>query len=189
MDSTLLQSEFTKPELELQFEADMFQSQSPLQAGYGDKMLPPLDMSYSYPQPYDMWQGRSDSSDSSLSTPDQLKSNYLPSLMYNVRPYDMYSMLDMNMRMPQYPYNDSLMPYRMYPMGMGSFSSKPLPQITKRYRCSMCGKGFSRPSSLTTHTYSHTGEKPFRCPVDGCGRQFSVVSNLRRHGKVHQSNS
>ncbi|KAI9296551.1 hypothetical protein K502DRAFT_289276 [Neoconidiobolus thromboides FSU 785] len=72
---------------------------------------------------------------------------------------------------------------------MTSFPSKPLNPAHKRYRCTICGKGFSRPSSLTTHTYSHTGEKPFRCNVEGCGRQFSVVSNLRRHGKVHQSSN
>jgi uncharacterized Zn-finger protein len=35
--------------------------------------------------------------------------------------------------------------------------------------------------------YSHTGEKPFACEVDGCGRHFSVVSNLRRHRKVHKN--
>jgi uncharacterized Zn-finger protein len=37
--------------------------------------------------------------------------------------------------------------------------------------------------------YSHTGEKPFACDVDGCGRHFSVVSNLRRHKKVHKGDS
>lgn len=26
----------------------------------------------------------------------------------------------------------------------------------------------------------------FRCEVPGCGRNFSVVSNLRRHRKVHK---
>lgn len=29
---------------------------------------------------------------------------------------------------------------------------------SKRYVCQVCNKGFTRPSSLTTHTYSHTGE-------------------------------
>ncbi|KAJ7747376.1 hypothetical protein B0H16DRAFT_1726140 [Mycena metata] len=54
-----------------------------------------------------------------------------------------------------------------------------------KYECSYCGKGFSRPSSLKIHLNSHTGEKPFICPVDGCGRSFSVLSNMRRHARVH----
>ncbi|KAF8543468.1 hypothetical protein BDD12DRAFT_682627, partial [Trichophaea hybrida] len=56
----------------------------------------------------------------------------------------------------------------------------------KKHKCKVCDKRFTRPSSLQTHTYSHTGEKPFVCEQDGCGRRFSVVSNLRRHKKVHQ---
>ncbi|ORX93083.1 hypothetical protein K493DRAFT_224094 [Basidiobolus meristosporus CBS 931.73] len=55
----------------------------------------------------------------------------------------------------------------------------------KKYHCLICQKGFSRPSSLNTHMYSHTGEKPFKCSHEGCGRSFSVVSNLRRHSKIH----
>ncbi|CAG8599102.1 6609_t:CDS:2 [Ambispora gerdemannii] len=45
---------------------------------------------------------------------------------------------------------------------------------------------FSRPSSLRIHTYSHTGEKPFVCTEPGCGRKFSVQSNMRRHLRVHR---
>ncbi|KAI9269250.1 hypothetical protein BDA99DRAFT_405315, partial [Phascolomyces articulosus] len=56
-----------------------------------------------------------------------------------------------------------------------------------RYSCPYCRKGFSRPSSLRTHTYSHTGEKPFICTVDGCHRRFSVHSNLRRHLRIHRT--
>lgn len=55
-----------------------------------------------------------------------------------------------------------------------------------KYFCSYCRKGFSRPSSLRTHTYSHTGEKPFVCTVEGCHRRFNVHSNLRRHLRTHQ---
>ncbi|KAF2863360.1 hypothetical protein K470DRAFT_207468, partial [Piedraia hortae CBS 480.64] len=54
----------------------------------------------------------------------------------------------------------------------------------KKHKCKVCEKRFTRPSSLQTHMYSHTGEKPFRCTFKDCGRQFSVVSNLRRHRKV-----
>ncbi|ORY93859.1 hypothetical protein BCR43DRAFT_461205 [Syncephalastrum racemosum] len=55
-----------------------------------------------------------------------------------------------------------------------------------RYLCPFCQKGFSRPSSLRIHTYSHTGEKPFVCTEEGCGRRFSVQSNMRRHLRVHR---
>ncbi|KAI8085431.1 hypothetical protein BDF21DRAFT_307881, partial [Thamnidium elegans] len=53
-----------------------------------------------------------------------------------------------------------------------------------RYVCPYCYKKFSRPSSLRIHTYSHTGEKPFVCTEPGCGRHFSVQSNMRRHLRV-----
>ncbi|KAK2075102.1 hypothetical protein P8C59_009257 [Phyllachora maydis] len=62
------------------------------------------------------------------------------------------------------------------PSATGSF-----PQPQDRYICPTCGKAFSRPSSLRIHSHSHTGEKPFRCPHDGCSKAFSVRSNMKRH--------
>lgn len=77
----------------------------------------------------------------------------------------------------------------------------------KIYPCNQCSKFFNRPSALETHNYTHTQEKPFQCLrfvciivydfliywlfdlffySHNCGRRFSVVSNLRRHFKVHQ---
>lgn len=80
-----------------------------------------------------------------------------------------------------------------YPPVMGFPQSQLMPpQVTKpplksakKHVCEVCGKRFTRPSSLQTHVYSHTGEKPFSCDFEGCGRHFSVVSNLRRHRKIH----
>ncbi|KAK4189010.1 C2H2 zinc finger protein encoded by the fle1 protein [Podospora australis] len=70
---------------------------------------------------------------------------------------------------------------------MSSFSSKVSSSTQKKHKCKVCDKRFTRPSSLQTHMYSHTGEKPYTCEVEGCGRNFSVVSNLRRHKKVHKN--
>ncbi|KAI1329571.1 hypothetical protein F5Y16DRAFT_417603 [Xylariaceae sp. FL0255] len=72
---------------------------------------------------------------------------------------------------------------------MGQFSSKVSSSTQKKHKCKVCDKRFTRPSSLQTHMYSHTGEKPFCCEVEGCGRHFSVVSNLRRHRKVHKNDA
>ncbi|ORZ24405.1 hypothetical protein BCR42DRAFT_317957 [Absidia repens] len=59
----------------------------------------------------------------------------------------------------------------------------------RKYLCHECYKSFSRPSSLRTHMFSHSGEKPFACPHPGCDRTFSVQSNMRRHIRVHYSAS
>ncbi|KAF1944280.1 hypothetical protein EJ02DRAFT_105112 [Clathrospora elynae] len=60
-------------------------------------------------------------------------------------------------------------------------SQSQFPQSQDRYICSTCSKAFSRPSSLRIHSHSHTGEKPYKCPQPGCGKAFSVRSNMKRH--------
>ena len=41
---------------------------------------------------------------------------------------------------------------------MATFNTKATSSTPKRYKCNVCGKKFTRPSSLNTHMYSHTGE-------------------------------
>ena len=42
---------------------------------------------------------------------------------------------------------------------MSSFNSKIPSSTQKKHKCKICDKRFTRPSSLQTHMYSHTGEK------------------------------
>ncbi|PVV02662.1 hypothetical protein BB560_002881, partial [Smittium megazygosporum] len=65
-------------------------------------------------------------------------------------------------------------------------SSKSAEKPVQKYNCKYCDKSFTRPSSLTIHTYTHTGERPHECTFPGCNKRFSVLSNLRRHLKLHK---
>jgi len=44
-----------------------------------------------------------------------------------------------------------------------------------------CDKFFARPSRLETHLLSHTGERPFKCNVEKCGRDYARRAHLIRH--------
>lgn len=46
---------------------------------------------------------------------------------------------------------------------MGQFNSKISSSTQKKHKCKVCDKRFTRPSSLQTHMYSHTGEKRTSC--------------------------
>ncbi|EDK37707.2 hypothetical protein PGUG_01805 [Meyerozyma guilliermondii ATCC 6260] len=65
-------------------------------------------------------------------------------------------------------------------------NSVPTGEAAARSRCPICKKQFKRPSSMQTHIYSHTGQKCFKCPWEGCGREFNVKSNMTRHYKLHE---
>jgi uncharacterized Zn-finger protein len=74
-----------------------------------------------------------------------------------------------------------------------NISSEEIGQIGQKrsgwkYSCLHCHKLFERPSTLKTHMNSHTGERPFGCPNNGCGRSFSVRSNMMRHHKKCRHN-
>ena len=53
----------------------------------------------------------------------------------------------------------------------------------KCYKCEICEKSFKQKSSLTSHYYIHSGEKPFSCGI--CGKSFSQRSNLKSHERTH----
>ena len=56
---------------------------------------------------------------------------------------------------------------------MGQFSSKVSSSSQKKHKCKICDKRFTRPSSLQTHMYSHTGEKRMLQPMPQSIKQYA----------------
>ncbi|KAH9933782.1 uncharacterized protein B0H18DRAFT_870374 [Fomitopsis serialis] len=53
------------------------------------------------------------------------------------------------------------------------------------HQCKVCLKLFPRPSGLATHMNSHSGAKPYKCPIPTCTKSFAVRSNAKRHLRTH----
>jgi uncharacterized Zn-finger protein len=53
----------------------------------------------------------------------------------------------------------------------------------RKLPCTFCPKYFDRPSLLTRHIRTHTGERPHSC--NHCSKSFSTSSSLNTHVRIH----
>ena len=51
--------------------------------------------------------------------------------------------------------------------------------------CAREGRPFKAKYKLVNHIRVHTGEKPFPCPFQGCGKVFARSENLKIHKRTH----
>ena len=54
------------------------------------------------------------------------------------------------------------------------------------YSCPVCPKRFARKENRKAHLKLHSGVKPFSCDV--CGKSFARKSHLTEHGRTHNNN-
>ena len=58
-------------------------------------------------------------------------------------------------------------------------------KLIKKYFCNSCNKKFGRISTLKAHIRTHTGEKKFKCRMEGCDKSFAEKGNMEIHYNRH----
>ena len=54
-------------------------------------------------------------------------------------------------------------------------------KMIKKYLCQTCNKKFGRISTLKAHIRTHTGEKNYKCKMEGCDKCFAEKGNMEIH--------
>lgn len=118
------------------------------------------------------------------SAPDQINTATIPGSLFNVPTVAStmqpgFHMTESTGLSPLSPQDHAFMES---PSTMNSVQRGP---NHRPFVCLDCKKRFARPSALRLHMRTHSGERPHACQHPGCGRRFSVQSNLTRHLRLH----
>ncbi|XP_054165949.1 zinc finger protein 62 homolog [Oppia nitens] len=66
-------------------------------------------------------------------------------------------------------------------------SSSTTTTTTIRTSCPTCDKTFGNKKLLKIHQQSHSDQRDYDCPVDGCGKRFKNAGSLYKHRRVTHS--
>ncbi|KAK3913464.1 Protein bric-a-brac 2 [Frankliniella fusca] len=57
------------------------------------------------------------------------------------------------------------------------------------HQCDVCQLSFGRSSHLERHRRTHTGERPFQCPIVTCGKRFARQDKVKQHVTRHHDSN
>lgn len=61
----------------------------------------------------------------------------------------------------------------------------------KPFKCPIegCGRSFTTSNIRKVHIRTHTGERPYYCSEPSCGRSFASATNYKNHMRIHTGES